>query len=639
VSVVYVGKAVAKLRQRKGWQQFKLLEEFEKFGYYDPVIHRLEVGEMLPQSDTLPGVLDVLGLPVEEFLCPYLEDCPMELYIMRDLLIQALDNRDLETAELLLGKISLLDSMKNPTDLQFFLSQKAKMLELKGEPTDEIMDLVIEGLKQTFDDFNEDSPDNKILVFEEPELFHTLAKLYAHNGDLHRAIRVLKDICVGLQLLPTGERERDRRLTPVMLSLADFLLQNGEYEEALRACEAGIRFSAMRSLGQGTPELLRIKAKTLLALGKGHECEHLLIQAYVLYLLSGENKEAETLLAEAKEVWGVSVAIHGIEKLDIPQREIIPYARGKLVECDNLGGMIRAFRIETGLTQKELCQGICSVSALSKLENNETKRGDMHIIEPILQRLGRDPLLYCNFLLNRKDFEAKELRDKIHLLLIHQKYDQAKKDLEKLKTYKAYQLRVNLQFIKRAEIALLVHEQKITSTEIENMLLDALRLTCPNFNEDDIRRYPLTHDESIIISSLAAHFMETSDPRRASKIYEALIDNLNRRYVDEYEKARMYSTVMFDYSTCLGRMDRRLEALEVIKKAEAFDRNRGRLPTLASLSFNKAYNMLMRGHNEESLSHFVLAYYGFAVYKDYGKTTHMKITRDFIKKTFDVELD
>lgn len=639
MSIVYVGKVITNLRQRKGWQQFKLLEEFDKFGYYDPVVHRLEVGEMLPQSDTLPGVLDVLGLPVDEFLCPHIEGQPMELYTLRYMLLQALNNEDLETAESLLEAIALLDDMSSPINYQFFLSQKAKLLELKGEPIDEIMTLVIEGLNQTFDDFNENSPGDKVLVFEEPELFHTLAKLYARNGDLHKAVRVLKDVCVGLQLLPTGERERDRRLIPVMLSLTNFLLQTREYEEALRACEAGLRFSATRSLGQSTPELLCNKARALLALDNWHECEQLLIQAYAAYLLLGENKKAAVLLAEAKEIWGVSVAIHGIDKLDIPQRKITPYARGKVVECDNIGEMIKALRIEAGLTQKDLYQGICSLSAFSKLENNETKRGDINIVEPILQRLGRDPLLYCNFFLRKDDFKARELRDSIHLSLIHQKYDKARKDLEKLKTYKAYQARANLQFIKRVEIALLAYEKKITSAEIESMLLDALRITCPHFNEDDIRRYVLTHDESIIINVLAGHYMMAEDLKRASKIYEALIDNWNRRYVDEYEKARMYSSVMFNYSTCLGRMERRLEALEIIEKAETFERDKGRLTMLAGLTGNKAYNLLMRSDRERSLSYFVLAYYGFAIFKDYGDLAYMEIAHDLVREHFDIVLN
>ena len=637
---VYFGETIAKLRQRKGWQQFEILNEFKEIGYYDPVIYRIETGEMLPQTETLPDILDIMGFPINEFLCPSLENQPMEVYTLRYYLIQALDNKDVINAEPLLEEISLYIDTDNPIDHQFILCQKARLLELKGKPVDEIMPLVIEGLMQTLDDFDENSPGDNVLIFEEPELFHTLAKLYARQGNLSKAIKILKEIYTGLQLLPTGERERDRRLVPVMLSLTNVLLQAGENNEALTVCEAGLHFSAMRSIGRGTPELLHCKGKALLQLGKMHECEQPLIQAYATYLLLGENNKAAELLIEAKEMWGISVAIHGMDKIDIPQRIIAPYARGKLVKCDNIGAMIKTLRIEAGLTLKDLCQGICSIPALSKLENGETGRGDMYVIEPILQRLGRDPLLYCNFFLRKDDFKARELRDSIHLSLIHNNHDKARKDLDKLKSYKPYQSRANLQFVRRVEIALLCNEGKIKSPdELENMLLDALRLTCPNFNEDDVRRYPLTLDESIIISSLAAHYMETGNLRRASKIYEALIDNLDRRYVDEYEKARMYSTVIFDYSTCLGRMDRRVEALDVIEKAGIFCITRGRLPILASLVFNKAYNLFKREGMDKSLPYFVLAYYGFVVFKDYGKTMHMKITHDFICKTFNIKLD
>ena len=63
-------------------------------------------------------------------------------------------------------------------------------MELKGEDAAEILPLVKEGLRQTFEDFDETSPGDNVLIFEEPELFHILARLYARLGKIHEAIRI-----------------------------------------------------------------------------------------------------------------------------------------------------------------------------------------------------------------------------------------------------------------------------------------------------------------------------------------------------------------------------------------------------------------------------------------------------------------
>ena len=36
-----------------------------------------------------------------------------------------------------------------------------------------------------------------------------------------------------------------------------------------------------------------------------------------------------------------------------------------------VGEVLRKCRLEKGITQKELCEGICSISTLSRIENGE----------------------------------------------------------------------------------------------------------------------------------------------------------------------------------------------------------------------------------------------------------------------------
>ena len=631
----HVGSTIKNLRARKKWQQEKLLSMLD---YYEPNMYRLELGMQMPGSDSLRDVMEILDAPMNEMLCPRLENQPMEVYVLRYRLQQALDNKCLHESQNLYVEMLSMMNHKDPVNRQFILCQRARLMELQGKETAEILSIVLEAILQTYKEFNEDSPGNDVLLFEEPVLFHILAKLYARLGRRQDSIRILKQTCFGLQKFSIGERERDRRAVPILLTLADMLMQAGEYQEAIQICEVGINTSAMRCLGQGMPEFMQLKSDAMKKHDPCAKIDQLLRMAFAGFLLLGEREKAIAVIEGAKKKHGITVNTYGMENADVATVKKVPYARGLPPACHSIGEMIHILRIEAGLTLAELCQGICSIPTLSRIEKGEIK-GHMYYIEPILQRLGRDPLLYCNFFLSRRDFEAIEIRDMIHLLLIHRKYDQAAELLEKLKTYKSFESRSNLQFVRYVEIVLQTRKQKdIESSEIEKMLLETLHMTCPKFNEDWIKYYPLTHRESILINRLANLYMKTGELSRSANIFAALITNLDRRYVDEFEKARIYAAVMFNYSTCLGRADRRKEALEVIEKALEFEQSRGRLSSLPDLIFNKAYCIFVKGNESTCLPYFVLSYYGSCLFEEYGQANNISITHKFIYEKFGLSL-
>ena len=125
----------------------------------------------------------------------------------------------------------------------------------------------------------------------------------------------------------------------------------------------------------------------------------------------------------------------------------------------------------------------------------------------------------------------------------------------------------------------------------------------------------------------------------AANIFAALIANLDRRYVDEFEKARMYASVMFNYSTCLGKAGRRKEALAIVDKALRFDFSKERLVELPRLIFNKAYIIDMDNKKTESLPLFVLSYYGLCLFEEYGDSNNIALTKQFIFDNFNLTFD
>jgi transcriptional regulator with XRE-family HTH domain len=66
--------------------------------------------------------------------------------------------------------------------------------------------------------------------------------------------------------------------------------------------------------------------------------------------------------------------------------KMVENRRGKLGGCMELGPLIKYYRTQRGLTQKQLSKGICSIPHLSKIENNSKEAND-ETISLLLERL------------------------------------------------------------------------------------------------------------------------------------------------------------------------------------------------------------------------------------------------------------
>ena len=84
-------------------------------------------------------------------------------------------------------------------------------------------------------------------------------------------------------------------------------------------------------------------------------------------------------------------------------------------EKNQLGKLVGEIRKEKGIRQLELCQGICSVSMLSRIEQGK-KEPDKMLLEALFERLGKT-LLYWEKVLNNDDIRLFQLQVEINSFL------------------------------------------------------------------------------------------------------------------------------------------------------------------------------------------------------------------------------
>jgi transcriptional regulator with XRE-family HTH domain len=637
-----------KARLRKNIRQLTVLSDEV---CAEATVSRIENNRNNPTQKTLKTLLQGVGLSSDVFFSSYLVNPSIEARILHDKLLDCLDYADdpaaLREAKRLFSLIDNMKEFKQGVNRQFLLSSKARIFEAGKCGLTTVISIVKQGMAVTFPEFSEGSFSGEMLIFEEIELLHTLSRTYRRFGHMAKALRLLENVLKGIDMLPEDDREKMKKYDRLLLTLSEFLIENGEYKSAYKICERGAKSTLKYNRGKYAPDFAHNKAVSLYKQGRTGECGRFFTLAYFGYALLQRRDKADKLKEDAEKLYGVTINTYGVESLGYKNRTFKPYVYGEPPgDCKSIGQLIRKLRLQNGLSQTNLCSGLCSEAYLYKIEVEGQEENAKHyirgikqpkfyILEALMQRLGRDINLYFDTFLSTQSFDEKQMRNEIIAQLILGKADEAEAVLNELETHFDYRKGSNLQFILIAKARLTLKREGYGEAYLKLVNM-AIRITIPDFNDKEIYKYRLTYNEITLINMLALYYANNNEIPQAVRIYERLRDSINTFYVDEYEKIRMYALIMYNYSKYLGLMKRYDEALEIIAEGVAYDVRHSRLSILPSFMTNKACDLLEMGKAEASVPYFALAYYGAELLE---KVESKNINANYVKERLNISFD
>ncbi|MFW5647234.1 MAG: helix-turn-helix domain-containing protein [Acetivibrio ethanolgignens] len=92
--------------------------------------------------------------------------------------------------------------------------------------------------------------------------------------------------------------------------------------------------------------------------------------------------------------------------------------------------MMYTLRLKKGISQEDLCRGLCSVATLCRMEVGE-RRPDILVFNALLQRLGKNPYI-IDTVLTLEEFFYFAKRRNIEISLELKEYERAEKELKEL---------------------------------------------------------------------------------------------------------------------------------------------------------------------------------------------------------------
>lgn len=310
-----------------------------------------------------------------------------------------------------------------------------------------------------------------------------------------------------------------------------------------------------------------------------------------------------------------------------------------------IGEAIKKRRLALGLTQEQLCEGICEPITISRLENGK-QTPSRNRINAILERLDM-PADRFYALLSKNELDVEALQKEIVALNVRfghadaaeraQIREQAADAHQKLESIMEKDDMISRQLILRSRVLLNKSGEGAFSLEQQiAMLTEAIKLTVPSFELDEIGKNLYTTEEIKIINQLAAAYAEDGNHTEAVSIHRQLYKYIKKHFQNmPYARARL-NIITSNYAIELATLVQYEQAIQIAQEGQSVCIDYGHYAQLPRFLAIMAESYHFLGDDEKSKDLYWQAYY---LYKAVKNNRDQAKLRKEMQKYFSIEID
>lgn len=296
----------------------------------------------------------------------------------------------------------------------------------------------------------------------------------------------------------------------------------------------------------------------------------------------------------------------------------------------SLGEYIRQERLRQGITQEQLCEGICEPITISRMENGK-QTPSYERIRAFLHRLGLPDDRYFA-LLSPTEMKIRTLQDEIladsirfYRATAEDKFAirvEGLKKLEALQTLAGADERIIRQYILSKKVTFGKPDGPFSPKEKLDILLEALHITIPRLDLEEINLGLYTLEETTLLNQIAVAYAEMGQLKKAIDIYRQLLKYVQKHYSEMSRYAGKLALITHNYARRLlqvGRYDDAIEIAELGQKACSEYAHYQSLPGLMHL-LGSCY--FYKNEPEKCREYYRYAYY---IYKAVGNDSDRRL--------------
>lgn len=289
-----------------------------------------------------------------------------------------------------------------------------------------------------------------------------------------------------------------------------------------------------------------------------------------------------------------------------------------------IGTYIRQKRLDKGWTQERLCEGVCNAATLSRIENNE-RTPSVSVAKALLQKLGLpDGQFFA--LLGKDDIAVEKLQkdirnDEIRLrrAVEPERAGIRKRILEKLEKLEdlgGEDNRFVQQSILSTKASIGGPDGLYSYEERLEMLLEAIRLTVPRFDLENIPSFQYSGMEVIVINQIAITYARHGNRKKAISIFRRLLQYIERYNQDLDKYPRQFCLIAHNCAANLGLEKQYEESIKLAEKGQRVSVQKGDYQFLSGFLAIQAECYFFLGNLEKSKQFYSQAYYLYEILGD-----------------------
>ncbi len=229
-----------------------------------------------------------------------------------------------------------------------------------------------------------------------------------------------------------------------------------------------------------------------------------------------------------------------------------------------IGKMIAYERSKQGISAQRLSEGVCSVSALQRLESG-VRLPDFFVLERLIERLGKS-VNKMEFLYDEGAYDIYYLREIIEKSVEQREYEEAEGALAYYESRPEAGEPLHRQYLCKMR-AVMAAEREENHTDAIRLLKEALEQTVPGFSWSCLEDYCMGEGEILLLLLWLQENQESGEepiPVEPDKI----LQYIEKSCQDEEAKANIYSKAAWVLGTMAMGRQQWQEALRLTLRGE-----------------------------------------------------------------------
>ncbi|WP_075720112.1 helix-turn-helix domain-containing protein [Roseburia sp. 499] len=302
-----------------------------------------------------------------------------------------------------------------------------------------------------------------------------------------------------------------------------------------------------------------------------------------------------------------------------------------------IGEILKEIRERKKCSQEEVCYGICAVSTLSRIENGR-QIPSKRVLEAVTQRLGIADYL-CPTYAGKEELIIYETGKKLAISLENADEKRTKQLIRRLEQQVESLKKVNVnvcmeeQHILYAK-AVLQKRKGAREQSILKMMLEAVRLTLPDFDGIHMKNHFLTFQEITILNDIGCLYYELGKKIEAFQILIGLKKYMEEHIPDE-KGADKYPAIIQNMVSWLLRERSYEDALPLCEKGLECCIAHGKMRGFPMLLYQKATLLAETGQVDKSRECF---FQSIAIFHAINQHQQAEDIRMFANKNYKLNL-